>query len=63
MRHANWHEVLGNAAIFKGSAEEFMDARLPQGRGSKGTREDAPDKRGLTRDRWCAKKGPATKRS
>jgi hypothetical protein len=62
MRNANWHEVLGNAAIFKGSAEEFAEAPAIPGRGSQGPREDAPDKRGLTADRWCASKGPSPRR-
>ncbi|CAG0957419.1 MAG: hypothetical protein KBG84_00330 [Planctomycetes bacterium] len=63
MRNANWHEVLGNAAVFKGSAEEFLEPQERQTRGSRGPRPDAPDKRGLTRDRWCANKGPAKKRA
>ena len=62
MRNANWHEVLGNAAVFKGSAEEFLEVPQRQGRGSKGPRDDAPDKRGITRDRWCANKGPSPKK-
>ena len=54
--------MLGNAAVFKGSAEEFLEVPQRQGRGSKGPREDAPDKRGITRDRWCANKGPSPKK-
>jgi hypothetical protein len=62
MRNANWHECLGNAAVFKGSAEEFLEPQEKQTRGSKRPRQDAPDQRGITRDRWCANKGPSPKK-
>ncbi len=67
MRNANWHECLGNAAVFKGFMEPGPEGVRP-GPASRADRPgpergkargQAPDKRGLTQDRWCAKKGPA----
>jgi len=73
MRNSNWHENLGNAAVFKGysipgpAGTQFGPSlsveEEAQGRGHRGSSKDSPDQRGLTRDRWCAKKGPAVARS